>query len=188
MYFLRQNQCRIVVINIYKWNIYISQTLGNWSLGYIFNPSRRKMIFFFKSPSNVSTSGVDLMLLHHHKRCLVIYFYSPHLHYCSPPHPTLSPKKHIDPECNGVALSCRQPSRWCSLCVWRAEKNGKHDHSSAALGWWWTSVIRVINKTVLYLRIWVAFWRLLLCMGACVCVYGANFINMLLYCSFLGIK
>lgn len=92
MYFFRQNRCRIVGINIYKWNIYISQTLGKWSLDYIFNPSRRRRKKHEEcsiSPSHISISVLVLVVLHHRERYLNVQFYSlsPLIRTATPPLP-----------------------------------------------------------------------------------------------------
>lgn len=122
MYFFRQNRCRIVGINIYKWNIYISQTLENWSLDYIFNLSRRRR-------RKINMGSVRLphvicpflcwflyVVVHHRERYLNMQFY-----FQSPPHicTATPPNKHIHPECITVALSHRQPLG-DAPCVWRA--------------------------------------------------------------------
>lgn len=104
MCFFRRNRCRIVGINIYRWNIYISQTLGNWSLDYIFNPSRGGKEINMRSVWFLWVICPFLYFIHRHLN-MQFYSLSPHIHTANRPS---TPNKHSHPECT-VASSRRRP-------------------------------------------------------------------------------
>lgn len=154
MCFFRQNWCCTVGINIYKWNIYISD-LGKLVTGLHFQFSLEEKInmrsFWFL---RVVCPFLCCFLKYftHCEWYMLVYSQSTDIHTTTTP----LPKWTHSPRMQCCCFVLQAASRWCSLCV-PGRNNGKHNHSTTALGWWWTYVTCVVNKAVRYLRIWAAF-------------------------------